>query len=90
LERIATAFCTEARWEKAVQHLRDDGALTDSPKDIGALLKALNHDIDVECKDEIKDALWQMFRKDILRVASRGFPEWYKRCLAAGEAEAAE
>ncbi|KKN03280.1 hypothetical protein LCGC14_1109160, partial [marine sediment metagenome] len=31
--------------------------------------------------DEIKNLLYANFRKDIMRMASRGFPEWYKKKL---------
>lgn len=81
LDRIASCFNATARWEKSIQHMRDEGTLTQSPKDIGPLLKAINIDIEQEEKENIKDMLYQAFRKDIMRIATAGFPEYYKAKL---------
>lgn len=78
-------YKTEARWNKAVQHLNEQGVLEHDPKDIGKLLKELNTDLIEECEDEIKDALWQIYRKEFLSTACRGFAEWYKHKLIKGD-----
>ena len=75
-------FRTEARWEKAVQHLRDDGRLENAPRDIGPLIKEIQRDITEEEIDTIKDFLWREFGSTLLRTATAGVPEWYKRRLA--------
>lgn len=75
------SFKAEARWHKAVQHLRDAGQLDNNPRDIGGLIKEIQRDITEEEQDEIKAFLWKEFGKDILRAATRGFPEWYKEQL---------
>jgi hypothetical protein len=75
------SFRTEARWQKAVQHLRDNGELSYSPKDIGSLIKEVNKDILAEEEETIKEFLWKHFGKDILRRATAGLPEWYKEEL---------
>lgn len=80
-ETIKDKFRTEARWEKAVQYLRDQGCLLGEPKDIGALMKRVNVDVEEECAQEVKEMLWQWFRKDFLRGCVRGLPEWYKEKL---------
>jgi len=76
------AFCdgyrSEARWQKAVQHLREEGRLDDSPKDIGALIKEVNRDIEEEEVENIKDFLYAHFGRDLKRKATAGLPEWYK------------
>jgi len=72
------SFQNENRWEKAVQHLRDAGKLTQSPKDIGALIKEIQSDILEEEAENIKNYLFSQFKKDILRYSIKGFPEWYK------------
>ncbi len=74
---IIDNFRTEARWEKVVQHLRDDGRLLDEPKDIGPLIKELNDDI-LGDEEMIKDQLFKHHWKTISRGLARGFPEWYK------------
>lgn len=76
------SFKTEARWAKAVQHLRESGSLTDTPKDIGLLIREVKQDIEAEEKDAIKDFLWKEFGSDLLRRAVSGAPEWYKAELA--------
>jgi hypothetical protein len=84
-QELCHMYRTEARWDKAVQHLRDRGELTGTPKDIGALLKEVQLDIEAECADEIKDRLWKWIRKDVLRSSGFGLPEWYKQRLAVGQ-----
>jgi len=87
LQRLIVQYRTPARWAKAVQHLKEDGVLTDSPKDIGPLLKELNKDIEEECREEIKEYLYKWARKEILRGAGKGLPEWYKEQLATKQFE---
>lgn len=81
IEEIVRTHKTPARWEKAVQHLRDAGTLTDSPKDIGALLKETVVDIEKECTDEMKETLWRFAWPHIKRGVVAGLPEWYKERL---------
>ena len=69
------------RWEKAVQHLRDDGKLDGSPKDISPLLKEINQDIEAEEIDRMKDELFKQHRRAVLKAATQGFPQWYKEQL---------
>lgn len=78
ITRIAKSYCTPARWGKAVQHLREAGTLTESVKDIGPLIKEIPADLKAECMDEIKDALFASFWPHIHRMATAGFPDWYK------------
>jgi hypothetical protein len=80
-QTLKEAYRSEARWKKAMQSLRDDGTLSESPRDIGPLLKYINQDIIEEEQENIKEALWNIFRKEILRHATMGFPEWYKEEL---------
>lgn len=75
------SFATEARFHKAIQHLKEAGMLDNSPKDIGPLIKEMQRDITEEEKENIKDRLWGLFGKDILRTAVRGVPEKYKEYL---------
>lgn len=75
---LAQAFCTPARWNKAIQHLREAGQLTDTPRDIGPLLQEINRDVLEECSDEIKERLFKWVWKDLSRELTKGFPEYYK------------
>lgn len=76
------SFCTEARFQKAVQHLKERDELENSPKDIGKLLKEVTTDLDEEEKENVKEWLWNEYRNNLMRTAVKGFPEWYKRRLA--------
>lgn len=80
--KIGEMFKTDARWNKAIQYLRDSGQLTDTVKDIGPLIKRIQQDVTEEGLDEIKDALWRIFKDDVLRATINGFPAWYKNKLA--------
>lgn len=85
VQNIGQSLRTEARWQKAVQHLRDDGLLLNEPKDIGSLFKSVNDDILAECTDEIKEELFRWAWKEISRIITRGLPEWYKEQLAQNQ-----
>lgn len=81
LQILGSAYNTPARWAKAVQHVRERGGLTDSVRDIGPLIKEIPTDIETECADEIKEALYRWAWPHIRRMVTRGFPEWYKEEL---------
>lgn len=81
VDSIVEAFKTDARWHKAVQHLREAGKLDNSPKDIGALIKEVQSDIQKECVDEVKERLYKFAMPIILRRVTGGLPEWYKEQL---------
>ncbi len=81
LNQLFQEFRTTARWMKAVQHLREQGVLQDSPKDIGPLFKEVHQDIEAEEIEYIKEKLYDLYRKDLLKVSTNGFPEWYKQQL---------
>ena len=83
LEQFYNQFRTPARWAKAVQHLKERGELTDTPKDIGALFKEVSIDIEAEEKEFIMEQLYLMHRKDLLKHATHGMPEWYKEQIAS-------
>lgn len=82
--RLIDTYGTEARWNKAIQHLREQGILQDAPQDIGPLLKEINADVLKECEQEIKDALWKWCWPQVARGITRGFPEFYKERLVSG------
>lgn len=90
VQRLVEGLATQARWMKAVQHLRERGELTDSPKDIGTLIKETQADILAECKEDIIDALYKWASPHILRGAIRGLPEWYKEELLKKQFETPE
>jgi hypothetical protein len=82
LEMLKARYARPARWAKARQRLIEEGKADHSPKDIGALINYAKQDIAEEEREEIKEALYQAFAKEILAGAVRGLPEWYKLELA--------
>lgn len=87
VQMLAAEFAVPVRWEKMVHVLRDSGELTDSPKDIGALLKLTAQDLEKEEVDYIKERLYAHFRKDLFRASLHGLPAWYKERLMKSQFE---
>ena len=84
-EVLKENYRTEARWNKAIQHLRERGELTGTPKDIGALVKEVYVDIEEEEKENIKEVLWAIYKNDILKYSVHGLAQRYKEKLIKGE-----
>jgi hypothetical protein len=82
LQELMESYCTQARWQKAVQRLEEQGQLEHSPRDIGALMRAVGTDLLEEEGETIKAELFKLFWKDIVRTAQYGLAEWYKAQLA--------
>lgn len=81
IDSIIQSYGTPARWQKAVQHLRERGTIEDSPRDIGNLIKEAPEDVLKECADDIRDALMKWAWPQIRRGITHGLPEWYKQLL---------
>lgn len=81
VESIINHYRTEARWLKAIQHLREAGRLVNGPEDIGPLMRELAEDFLVEEKAEIAEQLFEVFGKQLVKGISNGFPEFYKASL---------
>ena len=78
---LSAKYKSEARWQKAVQHLKEKGRLTGTPADIGLLMKETMQDAQVECEAEIKEDLYKWAWAKIQRTLTHGLPEWYKKQL---------
>ena len=83
VDQLVKAYRSPARWQKAVQHLREAGRLEGSPRDIGALIKEVPSDIEKECMEEIKELLWAWAWPKARRGITAGLAEWYKEELLA-------
>lgn len=81
LQILGEAYCTPARWQKAVMHLAEAGMIEQSPRDIGKLVAEIPQDILKEHEDEIKQALFDWAWPSIRRRVIYGMPEWYKEEL---------
>lgn len=89
LERLIDAYTSPARWQKAVQHLREAGQLEESPRDIPKLIKEIPQDIEKECREEIAEKLFAWAWPHIRRGVTKGFPEWWKEQLLKQQFEEA-
>jgi len=87
LERLIYSLRTPARWNKAVQHLRERGEIEDSPRDIGRLIKEAQADVENECSDLIAQTLVSWALPHIRRGVIRGLAEWYKEQLVSRQFE---
>lgn len=72
---------SQARWQKAIQHLAESGRIEDSPRDIGLLIKEIPEDVEKECAAEIKEKLYTWAWPHLRRRIVAGMPEWYKEQL---------
>lgn len=81
IEKLGMEYRTPARWQKAVLHLTEKGLLTDSPKDIGLLIREVPADVRKECEEEIKEQLWKWAWPHVSRKIVAGLPEYYKEQL---------
>ena len=82
VDTIIESLRTPARWQKAVQHLREQGTLLGAPQDIGPLMREVQEDVFKEEEDEIKDALFKYAKDHIRRGVASGLAKWYKQELA--------
>lgn len=81
VQALIAAYRTPARWQKAVQHLVEAGELEQSPRDIGKLIAEVPADVEKECAEEIREALWKWAWPKVRRGLNAGMPEWYKERL---------
>lgn len=81
VQELGMKYKSVARWQKAIQHLQEAEKIEGSPKDIGLLVHEVQKDIEQECADEIKEALFDYAYPKIKRIVTSGLPEWYKEQL---------
>lgn len=78
---LTERYRTNARWDKAIQHLTEDGKLVGAPKDIGPLCAEIHRDFDEECQEEVKQYLYDHFGKQMKKNLLFGFAQYYNRRL---------
>lgn len=78
VQKILSGYQKEAIWNKAVQHLRDNGDLLNTPKDIGKLVAEIKSDFTKENKEDIVEAIVDAYYGDVVAGILNGFPQWYK------------
>jgi hypothetical protein len=87
MEVLLESIHPEARWKKSVQHLRDQGKLEGNMKDMRPLIDENTKDFEEEEKENIKELLWEMHKKQIIGKVNGGMADWYKRALAEKQFE---
>lgn len=77
IAELFECYRTEARWDKAIQRVRETGADMTNRAVIGDLIRGLITDIIEEEEDRIKDALWLALKKDFERTVTKGFVDYF-------------
>lgn len=84
IQRIVNQLRTEARWCKAIQHLREGPGLQKMEADIGPLVREIQRDVLEEEKQWIGEQLFEIFSKEIAKGVVQGFAQYYKKILNDG------
>lgn len=79
--KLLQELTTEARWRKAIQHLKEQDLLTNSPKDIGLLVKAIQEDVIKEEASNIAEMLYKWAEPQVRMGVVKGFAQFYKQLL---------
>lgn len=87
IDQLAQRYNTQARWQKAYQHLKEAGQLEGTMRDMPKLLAEVPVDVEKECTDEIKEALFGWAWPKLKRQLTRGMAEWLKEKLAKEQFE---
>ena len=78
---LGDKYNTPARWNKAIQHMREAGLINDDLTDIGKIMKEIPEDVLKEEGEAMKEEMWRWAWPHIRRNLSRGFPAFYKEML---------
>ncbi len=81
LQTLKDAYRTEARVIKAIQHCKEQGLIKGEMSDLQYIIPEMSKDIVEENKEDIKNALWRMFGKEIVGYAVKIAPQVYKTIL---------
>lgn len=74
---LSSSLKAEARYEKAVQKVKEADGLTESMRDVGSCMKALGEDLREEHMDAIKQELFLAFWPRVQKEANADFARWY-------------
>lgn len=81
IDSLVAELATDARWQKAVIHLRERGELTETKRDIGPLMKEAGKDMHDETAAYVRERLFSWAWPQISKAALRSLPDWYSRQL---------
>lgn len=78
LDNFFHSFNTEARFQKALIHLKEQGVINGNIKDVSLLAKEIKSDLIEEEEEKIKEVLFNFYKHKIEKIATKGIYEWYK------------
>lgn len=81
---LAERYGTEARYQKAVLHLREQGKIQGDMPDIGPLMKEVAADLEAEEGDAIRQEILAHYYPLAIRSIRAALPEWYRGELIRG------
>lgn len=84
MAHLVNALTTEARYLKAIQHLKERGELSNDMSDIPKLMKEVGLDLHAEETDWLKEELFKQFSKPIFSQVQKGVVNFYKNILVEG------
>lgn len=85
MEKLKQKYNVEPRWDKAIQKSRDEGKLVSNMKDMRVLISEVLKDVEEECSDDIREELFKLYGKTIIKSSVRGLAEYYnKKLLESG------
>lgn len=79
--KLGLQYRSEARFAKALQHLKEGGIAVGELQDIGGLIQEVRSDILDECVYDMKEQLFKWAWPKIQKMVTSGLPEWYKKEL---------
>lgn len=87
LNCIVSKYKTNARWEKAINHLKEQGKLTYELKDLSFLINEAYEDLIKEEGSQIKEDLFALTEREFKTNFIRGLPDYYKDWLIKNKNE---
>lgn len=79
LDALKASVATKARWRKAIQHLKESGDLKGLDSDIPLLIREIMTDLKAEEESTIKEELYKLFGKEVIKSSVNGFVSWYQK-----------
>lgn len=89
IDQLVARYRTPARWQKAVQHLKEAGKIQGQLSDLQHMFPEVVADTQRECEQEVKEILFKWAWSKVARSLTGGMPDWYKEQLMKSQFEEA-
>lgn len=90
MEEMVEQYATDTRFEKAVQHLREDGELSFGMEDIPKIMREVGTDLFEEEYEIWKERLAKAYWKEFVKAVTKNVPNWWRQELAKNAFEDVE